>query len=226
MVDWSEEPGTDQTHTDELAATRGRDEATAKMDYSAESNIPDGTIRWNRGSSQFEIWDASASSWDDLTDQYAINVLQLGGRLSGNANGRVPVNNGSVNNNLNADMLDSLHAGNSANQIPISNSSHCTNLNADRVDGRHAGNSGGNIPVSNGSVNSNLNADRVDGRHASDFAPSSHTGDTGNPHNVRANQLSSGRLPTGRLSGHYNIDVDSVDGYSISFDGTTLSLDS
>lgn len=219
MADWDKEPGTSQTHTDELGATRGRDEANAKMDYSNESNIPDGTIRWSSASNQFQIWDASSGTWSTLSDEYDINVTRLGGRRAGNAEGRVSINNGSLNENLNADQLDSLHAGNSAGQVPISNSKHCANLNADQVDGRHAGNSGGELAVNNGQRNNNLNADLLDGKHAADFAPSSHAPRTDNPHNVTADQLEDGVLPSGRLSGHYDIDVDSVNGESVGSDG-------
>jgi hypothetical protein len=41
-------------------------------------------------------------------------------------------------NPIGADMLDGYHAGNASGQIPVSNGTVCTNLNADKLDGRHA----------------------------------------------------------------------------------------
>lgn len=55
-------------------------ESLAKRDYSTDSNIPDGTIRWNSSSSKFEIWDAELSSWGDLTSKYIINADSVNGR--------------------------------------------------------------------------------------------------------------------------------------------------
>ena len=94
--------------------------------------------------------------------------------------------------NLNADMVDGLHAANvsTASTIAARNASgnllanvlvsdvaqgtapltvtsttKVTNLNADMVDGYTASNSSGDIPISNGTLNTNLNADMVDGLH-------------------------------------------------------------
>lgn len=39
---------------------------------------------------------------------------------------------------LNADLLDNYHAGNASGQVPVSNGTVCTNLNADMVDGLHS----------------------------------------------------------------------------------------
>ena len=52
----------------------------------------------------------------------------------------------------------------------ISSTTRVDNLNADLLDGLHAGNANGNIAVSNGTVNTNLNADLLDGAHSSAFA--------------------------------------------------------
>lgn len=67
---------------------------------------------------------------------------------------------------LDADMVDGYHAGNANGNIPVSNGTVNTNLNADKLDGYDAGNASGNVPVSNGTVSTNLNADMVDGKHA------------------------------------------------------------
>lgn len=108
MTDWNN-PSTSQTHSNELAATKGRDESVAVMDFSSDSNIPDGTIRWNATAQRFEIWDATGTSWNELVSKYLINVDQLDGRDAGNASGDVPISNGTLNTNLNADQLDGQH---------------------------------------------------------------------------------------------------------------------
>ena len=61
-------------------------------------------------------------------------------------------------------------AGNNSGNIPLSNGTVNTNLNADMLDGYQSGNTTGHIPISNGTVNTNLNADMLDGHHASEFA--------------------------------------------------------
>lgn len=144
MTDWTS-PKTSDTHTNELAATRGRDESNARMNYDGDTNIPNGTKRWFDVNQRFEVWDAVNLTWTPLSSKYAINVDQLDGADAGNASGNVPLNNGTVNANLNADM----------------------------VDGKHAGNASGNVPVSNGIINTNLNADKLDGYDASHFKPAS-----------------------------------------------------
>jgi hypothetical protein len=80
--------------------------------------------------------------------------------------------------NLNADMVDGLHASSTATAgmlYPLDINAKIPNarlyagtgnsLDADMTDGYHAGNASGNVPVSNGTVNTNLNSDMVDGVH-------------------------------------------------------------
>ena len=115
MTDWNN-PSTSQPHSQELQSTKERDEANARMDYSGESNIPDGTIRWSAANERFEIWDAANTAWNELSPKYLINVDKLDGRDAGNASGDIPVSNGTTNSNLraasavNADTVDGQHA--------------------------------------------------------------------------------------------------------------------
>lgn len=73
VSDWSF-PGLTQTWANFVAAIKGRDESNAKMDYSADSNIPDGAIRWSAANSRFEVWDATGLAWSELSSKYLINV--------------------------------------------------------------------------------------------------------------------------------------------------------
>ena len=176
-TDWTS-PKTSDTHTNELAATRGRDESNARMDYTGDTNIPDGTIRWNKTNNRFEIWNATTSTWSVLSSKYLINVDTVDGYHAGNASGNVPVSNGTVNTNLNADKLDGQHGtffqareNHTGTQAPstISPQGAGSGLDADKLDGYHAGNASGNVPVSNGTLNINLNADLLDGKHLSEI---------------------------------------------------------
>lgn len=207
-TDWTS-PKTSDTHTNELAATRGRDESNARMDYTGDTNIPDGTIRWNKTNNRFEIWNATTSTWSVLSSKYLINVDQVDGYHAGNASGNVPVSNGNVNSNLNADKLDGQHgtffqarANHTGTQAPstISPQGSGSGLDADKLDGMHAGNASGNVPVNNGNVNSNLNADLLDGQHGTYFQNrANHTG----------TQAPSSISPQGSGSG---LDADKLDG--------------
>lgn len=145
-TDWTS-PKTSDTHTNELAATRGRDESNARMDYTGDTNIPDGTIRWNKTNNRFEIWNATTSTWSVLSSKYLINVDQVDGYHAGNASGNVPVSNGNVNTNLNADKLDGQHGtffqareNHTGTQAPstISPQGAGSGLDADKLDGKHA----------------------------------------------------------------------------------------
>jgi hypothetical protein len=53
--------------------------------------------------------------------------------------------------------------------IIVSSTTSVSNLNADLLDGLHAGNANGQIPISNSTVNTNLNADLFDGLHSDGF---------------------------------------------------------
>jgi len=66
-------------------------------------------------------------------------------------------------------------------------------LDSDLLDGLQSGNGSGNIPINNGSLNTNLNADLLDGQQGSFYQ--------------NASNLNAGTVPSGRLSGTYNIDI-------------------
>jgi len=105
--------------------------------------------------------------------------------------GQIPLSDGTLNVNLNADIFDGYHAGNASGQVPISNGTLNVNLNADMVDGYHASITAAinRIPVSDstGKINNawlntghtanstGINADMIDGFHASTVPlPGSH----------------------------------------------------
>ncbi|MEO0108418.1 MAG: hypothetical protein ABIK62_04520 [candidate division WOR-3 bacterium] len=145
---------------------------------------------------------AITCSPNPITDTGTVNFAYT----VGNASGNVPISNGTVCTNLNADLHDGYHAGNSSGQIPINNGSQCSNLNADMLDGDHSSafvksvtassplsSTGGQNP--NISLNtSGLNADMVDGYHA------------GN---------SSSQVPVSNGSLCSNLNADMLDGYHV-----------
>lgn len=59
----------------------------------------------------------------------------LDGRDVGNADGNVPLNNGDLNETLNADMVDGRHVGHATGEIPVSDGVLCVGLNAEMVGG-------------------------------------------------------------------------------------------
>ena len=87
----------------------------------------------------------------------------------GSGSGNVPLNDGALNSNLNADLIDGLHAGHETGNVPVSDAVLCTDLNADMLDGMHAGHATGEIPVSDATLCTDLNADLLDGMHASEL---------------------------------------------------------
>lgn len=56
----------------------------------------------------------------------------------GSGTGQVPLNNGALNANLNADLLNGHHSGHAVGDVPVSDGVVCEELNADRLDGHHA----------------------------------------------------------------------------------------
>ena len=91
------------------------------------------------------------------------------GHSVGSGSGNVPLNDGALNSNLNADLIDGLHAGHETGNVPVSDAVLCTDLNADMLDGMHAGHATGEIPVSDATLCTDLNADLLDGMHASEL---------------------------------------------------------
>lgn len=152
---------------------KAEDSVTLLYSIASVSNLPTNAVRWNPSSNKFELW--SGASWGDLSASYAINVTQVASAVPGNSSGDIALNNGTVNTNLNADLLDGQHASYFADTT-LSNVTASTiiaavktvdgagsGLDADLLDGNHSGNSSGQIPISNGTKCTNLNADLLDG---------------------------------------------------------------
>ncbi|WP_243546362.1 hypothetical protein [Pseudodesulfovibrio tunisiensis] len=102
-------PTATSPYTSFPAEIREMFEALARLfDGTATLNMPGGTIRWNSTNKRFEIYDGT--SWGPLTDQFNMNVSNLGHASPGNASGNIPVSNGDRCVNLVADKLDGLEA--------------------------------------------------------------------------------------------------------------------
>lgn len=178
--------------------------------------------------------------WVDTSTNQAGNADTVDNYHAGNDSGQVPVSNGTVNTNLNADLLD----GNDATDFASSGHTHpggdITSQvgDADTVDGNHAGNSTGNVPLNNGTVNTDLNADQLDGNDASAFASTGHThpgsdvtsqvgdADTVDGEHASAFADSSHTHPGSDITSQVG-DADSVDGADLSTDtslGTSDTL--
>ena len=135
-----------------------------------------------------------------------IPVMTAGGELNtstytiGNATGNVPISNGTVCVNLNADLLDGHEASyfsGSAHNHDSQYISIITSPTTGAIPFMTAGgelttsayiigHGTGNVPTNAGSgtLNTDLNADFLDGYHASAFAPAEHVGATGSAHGV------------------------------------------
>jgi len=163
-----------------LLNDKSDDAITLLHSTSAVTNLPTNAKRFNPSSNKFEVW--GGASWSDMASTYAINVETVGGYTPGNGSGALPLSNGTVNTNLNADLLDGQHASYFAD-TGLSNvlasavltavktvDGAGSGLDADLLDGFQSGNSSGQIPISNGTVNTNLNADKLDGYSEASFA--------------------------------------------------------
>jgi microcystin-dependent protein len=63
-VDWNT-PSLSQLWADFLTAITGRDTSAATMDFTGDTNLPTGCIRWNTGNNRFERW--TGATWTALT---------------------------------------------------------------------------------------------------------------------------------------------------------------
>lgn len=63
-VNWSN-PTLANLWADFLTYLKARDESAAKMDYTGDTNLPTGVIRWNTGNNRFERW--SGAAWVAIT---------------------------------------------------------------------------------------------------------------------------------------------------------------
>lgn len=153
----------------------------------------------------------------------AIDATSL--RNVGTAAGMVPLANGTVCVNLNADMLDGKHAsdfapanhthegGGMQNHANTHHANGADPITATSLKG--VGNSSGQVPLSNGTRCVNLNADLLDGYHASSFAMANHTHSeyaaANHTHSGYASSnhthTSFGNLSTGTLNVSGNVNV-------------------
>lgn len=107
MADFNKPQITDH-YADVLRAMREMFSDLVKgLDGTSTDNLPDGALRWNGINKRFEKW--SGSAWTELiakaSDKYDINVDRVDGYDAGNAAGNIPINNGALNTNLNAEKL-------------------------------------------------------------------------------------------------------------------------
>jgi hypothetical protein len=161
-----------------------------QFDSVTSAMIVNGTV------TAFDLLDGTALSeiLDDDGPGSGLDADLLDSRQSGNANGNVPVSNGTLNTNLNADLLDGQHASAFAPASHTHDHGALTGLGDDdhpqyfnlsqneTVAGIPAFNGGASGSIAPFSVDSNylvtnLNADLLDGQHASAFAPASHNHD-------------------------------------------------
>jgi len=75
MVDWDKPDNDSNYNTEVLPELRERDESIAKMDFSADFNVPDGAVRWN--SNRFER--KSGASWVDALPDYTNHINDVTG---------------------------------------------------------------------------------------------------------------------------------------------------
>lgn len=115
MANWNS-PALADTYADFLQMMKDRDtDLATQFEGVSATNLPANAKRWNATSLKWEKWNGTA--WVDLAATYGINVAQVGGYTPGNASGNLPISNGTVNTNLNADMLDGRHAGLGPNNL-------------------------------------------------------------------------------------------------------------
>jgi len=112
MADFNK-PQLSDPYGDVLQAVRALLAECARFqDGSSNTNVPTGAVRFSSTNRRFERW--NGVSWVELipkaSSMYDINVDRVDGYDAGNGNGQIPVSNGTVNTNLNADLLDGNHA--------------------------------------------------------------------------------------------------------------------
>lgn len=77
MADWSK-PSLTDAYAAVLAEIMARDLSTATLSYSNDANIPNGAIRWNPNTFQFEIFSSSGGNWTPWSTQINVGTLLLG----------------------------------------------------------------------------------------------------------------------------------------------------
>lgn len=129
MVDFNK-PQVGDPYGDVLQAFRDLLIECAKFqDGSANTNVPVGAVRFSSTNKRFEKW--NGTSWGELiakaSDKYDINVDRVDGFDAGNGSGQIPVSNGTVNTNLNADLLDGQHGSYYATASAVSSAQSTAN---------------------------------------------------------------------------------------------------
>ena len=134
-MDWNL-PSLTQTWANFLTALRSRDESNAKMDYTGDSNIPDGTVRWSATNKRFETWNATTSTWGVLASSYSINVDQVD---SEHASDFASAKGGTGNRQAkDADTVDGVHLPGSIANVLTNHTKavhDALNIDAETLDG-------------------------------------------------------------------------------------------
>lgn len=73
MTDWNKPTTTSNYSTEFIPEVKNRDLSIAKLDYSADSNIPDDVVRYNDTSDKFQRYDLGTTSWSNLDFHTAID---------------------------------------------------------------------------------------------------------------------------------------------------------
>jgi N-acetylneuraminic acid mutarotase len=129
----------------------------------------------------------------------ADNAATVANYQVGNSSGRIPINNGTLNADLNADQLDGRHSDffHNASNIDLGTlSTHRFSAHADLFAEGYLDDASGDLAQNNGVVQPGLNADLLDGEH----------GD----HYENASNIAAGTLSTSRFSSQADL---SAEGY-------------
>lgn len=158
-TDW-DLPNLTSHYADVIAYLKARDVSLSRMNYSSDSNVPTGAIRWNDSNGKFEKW--SGASWGDL--QTALTA-HLANTSNPHATTAAQVGAPTL-------AAFSAHTGNTSNP-------HATT--AAQVGALASANNLSDV-ASASTARSNIGA-------AASADLTSHTSNTSNPHNVTALQI-------------------------------------
>jgi hypothetical protein len=130
----------------------------------------------------------------------ALNADQVDGYDAGNADGNIPISNGTRNINLNADLLDGQHASDFVDSSTLDDYFLLAGpATVTGIPAFNGGTTGSSSPftVDSNYVVTNLNADQVDGYDASDLARSGSSRVTSEASVILNDSTYSGTDPTG-----------------------------
>ncbi|CCD29883.1 conserved hypothetical protein [Candidatus Glomeribacter gigasporarum BEG34] len=101
-----------------LRVLRGQVALLARwLEDATPDHTPVGVKRWSEANKRFEHFDGAA--WQSLAKRYQMNVEQLAGRTAGNQAEQIPISNGKINQNLNAEQLGGQNAAYYASQAEM-----------------------------------------------------------------------------------------------------------